>query len=360
MKLADARIGYAGYSRDFGVPGDRRRFAAYARIKGVPIEYADLGRPYDLAYVTYSSDLPGWIARKRREGGGLKLVFELIDGYLTETGLVRRLLKGTARRVLGTDSRLSPDLRRTLIAACEAADAVVCSTEEQRETIRRYNPNVLLSFDHFGDELGLPKADYSRSGKLRIVWEGQSTTLPNLQVIREPLNDLRGQVELHVVTDPRIHRYFGRFGSYPAMDALNGIECDKHFHRWDQASFSRHITACDLAVIPIERSNALWWAKPENKLVLLWQLGMPVLTTATPVYRRVMDAAGLDMSCSSLAEWSEQLERLIAADGTRLEAVGRQCRSFAERAYSKEEFVSRFDAAFEAIGFSTDQPSRSR
>ena len=353
MRLRDARIGYGGYSRDFSVPGDRRRLAAYARIKGVPIEYAELGRPYDLAYVTYSSDLPGWIARKRREGDRLKLVFELIDGYFTETGLPRRLLKGTARRSLGTDSRLSPDLRRTLIRACEAADAVICSTEEQRQTIRRYNPSAFVSFDHFGDELGPPKADYGRSGKLRLVWEGQSTTLPNLQVIRGPLNDLKDKVELHVVTDPRIHRYFGRFGSYPAMDALNGIECAKHFHRWDRATFSRDITACDVAVIPIEQSNALWWAKPENKLVLLWQLGMPVLTTATPVYRRAMDAAGVAMTCATAAEWGEQLERLIEADAAALQAIGTKCRGFAERAYSQVEFVSRFDAAFEAIGFST-------
>src|SRR4051794_22326125 len=126
MKLADARIGYAGYSRDFGVPGDRRRFAAYARLTGIPFEYAELDRPYDLAYVTYSSDLPGWVARKRREGDRLKLVFELIDAYFTETSVARRYLKGTARRLLGTDSRLSLDLRRTLIAACGAADAVIC------------------------------------------------------------------------------------------------------------------------------------------------------------------------------------------------------------------------------------------
>ena len=44
MKLHNARIGYAGYSRDFSVPGDRRRFAAYARMKGLPIEYAELSR----------------------------------------------------------------------------------------------------------------------------------------------------------------------------------------------------------------------------------------------------------------------------------------------------------------------------
>ena len=350
MKLSDASIGYAGYSRDFAVPGDRRRFAAYARLKGIAFERAELDRPYDLAYVTYSSDLPGWVARKRREGDKLKLVFELVDAYFNQTNPVRRVLKGTARRLLGTDSRLSPDLRRTLIAACEAADAVICSTEEQRETIRRYNPNTFLSFDYFADELGPPKQDYGRTGKLRIVWEGQSTTLPNLQVIREPLNDLRDKIELHVVTDPLIHRYFGRFVAYPAMAALDGIECDKHFHRWERDSFARLVTACDLAVIPIEQANALWWGKPENKLVLLWQLGMPVLTTATPVYRRAMDAAGMDMSCATAADWGEQLERMIAADAGQLQAIGERCRTFANQAYSKAEFLDRFDRAFAAIG----------
>jgi hypothetical protein len=112
MKLTNARIGYAGYSRDFGAPGDRRRFAAYAQLKNLPIERGDTEHPYDLAYVTYSSDLPGWIARKRSEGDRLKLVFELIDAYFTETGLARRFLKGGARFLLGTDSSLSMDLRR--------------------------------------------------------------------------------------------------------------------------------------------------------------------------------------------------------------------------------------------------------
>ena len=351
MRLSDARIGYAGYSRDFSAPGDRRRLAAYARIRGLNLEFAELTRPYDLAYVTYSSDLPGWIARKRREGNRLKLVFELIDAYFTETGWPRRFLKGAGRFALGTDSRLSLDLRRTLISACEAADAVICSTKEQRDTISRYNGNVFMSFDHSEDELGSSKADYGRSGKLRVVWEGQSTTLPNLQVIREPLNDLRDKLELHIVTDPIIHRYFGRFSSYAAMDALKTIECDKHFHRWDRATFSCNITTCGLAVIPIDRSNALWWGKPENKLVLLWKLGMPVLTSATPVYRRVMDAAGIDMSCASPAEWRTQLERLSGMSATELGAIGSRCREYACASYSSSEFTARFDAAFASVGF---------
>ncbi|HYC96177.1 MAG TPA: hypothetical protein VEB39_10815 [Sphingomicrobium sp.] len=352
MKLSDARIGYAGYSRHFTVPGDRRRFCAYAAQRHIPYERADLTRDLDLVIVTHNGDIPGWTARKRREGSRLKFVLELVDSYFTQIGLIRRLLKGTARFALGTDSYLSPDFLETLIGACETADAVICSTDEQRETIGRYNPNVFTSFDFFGDELAPPKGDYSRAGKLRIVWEGQSTTLPNLQVIREPLNDLRDRIELHVVTDPQIHRYFARFGSYPAMDSLRGIECGKHFHRWDRSSFSSDITACDLAVIPIEQSNALWWGKPENKLVLLWQLGMPVLTTATPVYRRVMEAAGVEMSCASGEEWGDWLERILAGN-VDLERLGRHCRDYAGRTYSREEFLRRFDRAFESLGFST-------
>jgi hypothetical protein len=350
MKLSEARIGYAAYSRDFSVPGDRRRFAAYARIKDLPVKYADVGTDCDLAYITYSSDLPGWVARKRREGDRLKLVFELIDAYFARHGLFHRLLKGSARFVLGTDSRLSPDFRRTLRHACEAADLVICSTDEQREVIRRFNPNVHLSFDYFGDELGPPKASYARSGKFRIAWEGQSTTLPNLQVIRDVLNDLKGKVELHVITDPRIYRYFGRFGAYDAMDALKGIECEKIFHPWDRRTFSSRITQCDAAVIPIDRSNPLWWGKPENKLVLLWQLGMPVLTSATPVYQRVMDRAGIDMSCSATSEWSARLEALIGTAPDQAARIGAACRSYADANYSRDAFVEHFDAAFASIG----------
>jgi hypothetical protein len=350
MKLAEARIGYAGYSPDLSGPGDRRRFCAYAAHRKLRFDKADIGRDYDVVLVTHNGDITGWTKRKRRAAGRFKFVFELADSYFVHNDPMRRFLKGVGRFALGMDSRLSPDFMRTLIGACEAADVVICSTEEQRETISRFNPNVVLSFDYFGDELGPPKSDHGCSGKFRIVWEGQSTTLPNLQVIREPLNDLKDRVELHVVTDPQIYRYFGRFDRYPAMEALAGIECAKRFHRWDRETFSSKIVEADLAVIPIERSNALWWGKPENKLVMLWQLGMPALTSATPVYERTMRKAGLDMLCSDLGDWRDKLGRAIESP-TGLEAIAAKGRAYAERAYSKEEFLRRFDQVFERIGF---------
>jgi hypothetical protein len=229
---------------------------------------------------------------------------------------------------------------------------VFCSTEEQAATIRRYNSKVVTSFDWFGGDLGPPKADYCRGAKLRLVWEGQSTTLANLRTINDVLNELRDSIELHVVSDPLVYRYFGRFLPHASAELLREFECDVHFHPWDRASFSRHVTAADLAIIPIDPSNAFARGKPENKLVMLWQLGMPVLTSDTLAYRRAMKGAGLDLLCTDRTDWRAKLERMIAASDSDREQLARQGRVFAERAYSKDEFLKRFDRAFELAGFS--------
>lgn len=350
MRLNEARIGYGGYSRDLAAPGDRRRFSAYAAQKGLRYERAELGRPYDLVLITHNSDLPGWTARKRREGGRLKLVFELVDSYFVETRPMRRLLKGSTRRLLGTDSRLSPDFLRTLERACEVADAVICSTAEQRQRISSYNDNVHLSFDYFGDELGRPKRSYERGEKLKLVWEGQPVTIRNLQAIREPLNDLREDVELNVVTDPMVRTYIYSNRWRPTLGELEGIECEKRLHPWEKASFSDRITECDLALIPIDTSDAMMRGKPENKLVLLWQLGMPVLTSRTAAYERAMAGAGLDMTCRSTTEWGERLEEMVRAGPQRLEPLALEGRRYAETAYSPERFRALFDAVFASIG----------
>ena len=352
MKLPDARIGYAGYSRDFSAPGDRRRFVAYAKARNLAFEYADLAREYDLVLVTHNGDIPGWTELKR-QNPNLKFVFELADSYFTRTGLPGRYLKGAARYALGTDSRLSPDFFRTLIAACEVADAVICSTDEQAETIRPYNANVVTSFDWFGGDLGAAKTDYRRGDKLRLVWEGQSTTLSNLHSIREILNSFRDYIELHVVTDPQVYRYFGRFLPHPSKDLLRGFECEVHFHPWERGSFSGHITGADLAIIPIDTTNAFARGKPENKVVMMWQLGMPVLTSDTPAYLRAMQGAGLDLICTNSPDWRSKLEQMIAAPDAEREQLARQGRTFAERAYSLDEFLQRFDRSFERAGFSS-------
>ena len=262
------------------MPGDRRRFAAYARLKGTADRICQAQRRYDLAYVTYSSDLPGWIARKRREGDRLKLVFELIDAYFTQTNPVRRLPQGhrapAARHRQPVVAGPAADADRRV----RAADAVICSTEEQRETIRRYNPNDFISFDYFATSSDRRRWTIA-DRQAQVVWEGQSTTLPNLQVIREPLNDLRDRSSStsSPIRDPSLFR---AVHSYPAMDALDGIECDKHFHRWDRATFLERHHGLRSCGHPDRAGERLVVGQAGEQAGSAVAIGMPVLTTATP------------------------------------------------------------------------------
>lgn len=352
MTGPNLRIGYGAYSPDFSAAGDRRRFSAYARMRGLPYEYARLNQDYDLVYLTYNADLTGWLARKRREGSRFKLIFELIDSYLTEGDSVRRRLKGLGRFIEGTDTRLSLDLQTSIQAICRAADAVICSTNEQREMIADLNPNVHISFDHFGELGTSPNRPFRCGGRLKLMWEGQAFTMHNLQSIRPTLNRLKDQVELHVVSDPSVPRYLGRFGTRSWSEILAGIECPVTFHRWSQPTLTKVAAQADVAIIPMDVSDPMIIGKPENKLILLWQLGLPVLTGPTPSYSRAMAEAGLSMVCPTQEAWHAQLTRLAAAPPSVLAAISEQGRRHAETRYSADRFCAVFDSALASVGLS--------
>lgn len=350
MRLQDVTIGYSGYSINGSAPGDRRRFLAWAKLREVSWKPASLEGMYDVVYLTHHSDLPGWLHRKEQEGDRLRIIFELVDSYLTQDHPVRRRIKGVARRALGVDSRLSADFHSTLKRICAASDAVLCSTEEQVATIRAFNQNVLTSFDWFGDELPAPKQNYTRGSRLRIGWEGQAITLSNINEIAPTLNLMADRIELHVVADPVLRRIMGRFGARRSSEVLSAITAPVIFHEWCKDSFTAHLKACDLVIIPIDATCPMMRGKPENKLILLWKLGLPVVTSASCAYSRAMAGAGLDLTCVTLDDWREALERLAAASCAERAALAEKGRTYAEKAYSIKHFCAPFDRAFSTAG----------
>jgi hypothetical protein len=67
----------------------------------------------------------------------------------------------------------------------------------------------------------------------------------------------------------------------------------------------------------IDLSDPVISAKPENKPMLLWRFGMPVITSATPAYRRCMEAAGLDLVCESVDDRVGAIDSLPGSAGAR-------------------------------------------
>ena len=119
-------------------------------------------------------------------------------------------------------------------------------------------------------------------------------------------------------------------------------------HDWSEETLAAIATQCDLAVIPLALTDPFATGKPENKLLLFWRLGVPVLTTATPAYRRAMQGAGLDMTCSSEADWEKYILRCIAEADFRRKA-GEAGRRYTESVHPESRLLQSWDAVFESV-----------
>lgn len=350
------RIGYGAYSKDFSVPGDRRRFAKYAKERGIKFEFANPKNEYDFVYLTYNSDIPAWIEKKKQRGDKLKLVFELIDSYLAEPVTTKTRLRGISRFVANTDSRPTLDFQNSIKEICSIADGIVCSTIEQKKMIAPLNKNIHVSLDIFEGDITTTKTNFNKSqDKLKLVWEGQPYTLNNVLIIKDVLNELSQIVELHIVTDSHFYRFYKKYFKRETKQILKEITCKKIFHNWEKSTFSKIITNCDLAIIPINLADDMQKGKPENKLMLLWKMGMPVITSQSPAYKRAMDHGEIEMYCKNLKEdWVNKIKWYYAMSAEERKTFSMGTQNFANQHYSENKLMNSWDKILKSVNVELD------
>lgn len=346
--LAQLRIGYVPYSNALDRPGDRRRFVYYANKRGIRFEIADPAKEYDLVILSARADISFW-----SRYSNAKLVYDLIDSYLAipRTDL-KGWLRGLFKFLSGQSRYLQLDHWRAIGNMCASADAVVCSTEEQRRDILRFCSNVHVILDaHLGVTRAV-KSDYSAGQPFRLVWEGLPQTLGSLALIRPVLDQLRTRypIEVHIVSDREFLRYMGQFGNTSTLEMAQRILPGACFHEWRETDCADIICSCDLAVIPLALADPFSAGKPENKLLLFWRMAMPVVTSATPAYMRAMQAAGINLTAKDEADWLAALERLLGDEEARREA-GTLGKAYVDREFSEANLLGRWDALFDSLGF---------
>ena len=349
MRLPEARIGYAPYSVDLSEPGDRRRFAFYARNRGLSLEPANPSGELDLVMLSTRADITRW---GRAEGA--KIVYEVIDSYFA---LPRRdprnLGRSLAKLLSGETSRLTLSYRRAMEAMCDRADAVVCSTIEQRETILPMCSNVHVILDYHGEDVRAHKDDYALHGPPKLVWEGLPYTLQTLETIVPVLRDLRRDrhAQVRLVTDLVFKQYAGRFRRRSTSDIANRLLAAYELHEWSPQALAEVAIGSDVAIIPADLDDPFSAGKPENKLLLLWRMGLPVVAAATPAYTRAMTAVGTPwLACGTQREWRAALEALLDDEDARRQA-GSLGRAYVEANYSEEQILAAWDALFRSLGF---------
>ncbi len=346
----DLRIGYVPYDPALRSPGDRRRFCFYAEHRGLHFEIADPRKDYDVVVVS-----PGDISVWQRYRGRAKIIYQQVDAYLASGNRDwKALFRGPAKFAVRQNRHLLLDYAEGIRQMCRRADAVICATAEQQEDIRPYCSNVRIILDFHSTVTSKVKQDYAAGDVFNLVWEGLPGNLVYFSQIRGVLQEIRRRrpLALHLVTDLEYGEYLhGKVGRRYTTDlarrtfgTLDGV----NLYAWNEQTAATIITACDLALIPLDLEHPLICGKPENKLLLFWRMAMPVIASATPAYARVMRDSGLHMACSTAQEWAEMLDRFLSDEPARRSA-GLRGRQFTEQHYSVEQMLSQWDEVFASV-----------
>ncbi|KHD05768.1 hypothetical protein PN36_08980 [Candidatus Thiomargarita nelsonii] len=350
MNFQELRIGYVPVSNNFKQPTDRRRFCHYASKRNISFEIAKPSESYDVVIVTQVGDLSLW--RDYNKG---KVIFDFIDSYLAiPKNNPKGLLRGLGKYAVGQSRYLQLNYWKALESMCQRADAVICITEEQKQDISKFCQNVHIIFDIHTNVVRHVKTDYSSSKVFNFVWEGLPENLHLFSEIQGVLKYLKSkyQIALHIVTDLEFYQFFRKYRKRHTTDIahklFDNLFDNVYLYGWNEQLCSNIITACDMALIPIDLNNPLASGKPETKLMLFWRMGVPAVVSATPVYTRTMQRCGLSMACRTQQEWQETLERYIIDMSARQDA-GQRGKTFAENYYSEEKILAQWDSLIASV-----------
>jgi hypothetical protein len=343
------RIGYLPFSKDLKHPGDRRRIVHWAKHRGHQI-ITDLDEKIDVLVISERGDL-GITSNLKT---GPPIVFDLIDGYLSPEKLAIDWMRGTSkvltRKISGPPKKFSSLVSQL----CEASSAVICSSVEQESLIMPFSNNTHVILDSHDEISFLPFRSQESNQKKEILWEGLPATMGGLREIQSALEKvLKGRdAKLNLISDLQ---YFKILGSYiPAKtdvllkNSLGESYSNTQLVPWSVDNLVKFAMQSSASIIPVRLSSPLQFLKPENRLLIMWRLGLPCLTSTLPSYTRVNEIAGVDGICETLESWSTKLELVLSNDSLKEDMVCRG-QSYLKEFHNTDVLLGKWDRAIYSV-----------
>jgi hypothetical protein len=344
------KIGYAPYSQDLNHPADRRRIVHWAKHRGHEITL-DVSNSNDLNILTNRADFTGLI----KKIPNVPVIFDMVDGYLGPEVLWKDWGRGFSKVITKQLSSSVKPYRQLIIETCQQASAVVCSTVEQKETISPYNKNVHTILD-FHEEFPLLRPTLKDKNRIesKLVWEGFPYTIKGLRLLENAFANLDKsmKISLDVVTDLTYPKYLGAYAYRPTSTLLGDIPTilgrDLQIVNWTIPNLVNSAKRASLAVLPLDPSGSLNSLKAENRLLIFWRLGIPVIASPSLAYRRVMKEAGIDGICFSENDWEAKILDWISNPNT-LFSAAQLGQSYLHENHNEKLLFSSWDNLIESV-----------
>jgi len=344
------KIGYQPLSSKLTAAGDRRRLLFWAKNRGHKV-FTDLTQKVDVIVASENSDFQSTHFSQK----GVPVVFDLVDAYLSPLNPWDDLARGLAKKLSGQISGGVKPFSHHVRNFCLNSNAVICSSPEQEAVIKPYNPNTHVILDSH-EEIPFidPKlARSTPSDENRILWEGQPATIRGVQQISSILFQLSQKQNLHFdfVTD---EKYFQFLGKYFEMSTLRLLKSDLgplinrvRIIPWTPFNLVASAKKSSIAMIPIDLTVPMQKLKPENRLLIMWRLGLPCLTSPSPAYIRVASQAGVNAVCDTPKVWLDNFSNLLSNPSFALEEIYRG-QNYLHEHHNRENLLNKWDQAIES------------
>ena len=304
------RIAYFPLSADLQHPGDRRRIVRWARARKHQIQIGDT-KNCDLVVLSQGSEFP--ITKLDPK---IPKVIDLIDSFGLRNSLGEDLARGVLKNVPNMSKGRHFTYSKFVLSRVSLADAVVCSSEEQADFLIQYNPNVfpiLDSHDEIPERTNWPIKERK---KINLFWEGQPFTVPPLSIFEFSTSHLAAGYHFNMVSDLEYFKFLRRFRKERSLDLI-ARTIPSYSHRllsWSIRNLIEFANSSDIAVIPVNNKKQIQLFKPENRLMVMFRLGIPVVCSRTPSHLRVEQKLGIKITAKTSIDWRNLIEELWSSE----------------------------------------------
>jgi hypothetical protein len=312
------RIGYVPYSKDLSHPGDRRRLASWAKYNDVKL-VLDNPLSADLLILSNNANFNYWIKKAK-----VPVILDLVDGYLgEEPTFLKDFFRNLMRAFKGKSNFGSITYTRALKKACRAANAIVVASPEQSFHIKPFNKNIFTILDDHSElcfspiDINLHKKINCEHHERHLFWEGFGYTIKHFGEISSELDVfLRdNNIGLYILSTSEFPRWGGYIGKVNTIKLLkkyfpNSFE-NLHFQSWSIENLISCARESNLGIIPINIEDKFANLKSENKALSMWTLGLPIVASSTPAYKRLADNSNILITCDENQKFLEVLHEKL-------------------------------------------------
>ncbi len=323
---------------------DRRRILYWATARNHSI--VDSRDPSaDLIVITSSADLGFWAKAKTSK----PIILDVVDGLIGEQSMSKDLFRGYAYWATRKSSNTFPKPYRNLILdVARKCSVVICSSPEQVMEWAKYQINaidILDIHDEIPKIVGLNRNRSTSSNQ--IFWEGLPATLGSMSLLNEFFDSNRDEEYLlHILTNLNGFKYMNKFGKVDLDTALSRQLVHSNLTinkvQWSPKDVASYANLSTIGVIPIVGFKGYNHLKAENRLLIMWRLGLPVLTSPLDSYSRVMRVAKIDGICHDAFDWKVKMSNLSKSSDLRKEFI-QKSHSYLENKHKTSDLLEKWD-----------------